>query len=173
MKVQHYACLCSSCCHLGYPKPILGPTRLLGSASVDLWEGSAWVCKFGRLTDPVSSNATPTSVVESLRGSQFAHFECHGVLETEKPFDASFKLHGGSRLTLLDIARSQLPDAEFAFLSCCHPAEITNKSVAASPYGRHAVLQISKRSRDYVGGGYGRAKSGQELLQVVVPREDA
>ena len=48
-----------------------------------------------------------------------------GVLETGKPFEASFNLHGGSRLTV----RSRLPDAEFAFLSCCHAAEITEESI--------------------------------------------
>ncbi|KAH9028200.1 CHAT domain-containing protein [Lactarius pseudohatsudake] len=82
------------------------------------------------VADLVSGKATPSSVVEGLRGSRLAHFACHGVLETGKPFDASFKLHGDSRLTLLDIVRSRLPDAEFAFLSCCHAAEITEDSVA-------------------------------------------
>ncbi|KAH9005594.1 CHAT domain-containing protein [Lactarius hatsudake] len=89
----------------------------------------------------VSSEATPSSVVEGLRGSQFAHFACHGVLETGKPFDASFKLHEGSRLTLLDIARSRLPDAEFAFLSCCHAAEITQDSVADESLHLTAAMQ--------------------------------
>ncbi|KAI9433884.1 hypothetical protein H4582DRAFT_2101246 [Lactarius indigo] len=41
----------------------------------------------------------------------------------EKPFDAGFELHGGERLTLLEIVRSDLPTAEFAFLSACHTAE--------------------------------------------------
>ncbi|KAH9059556.1 CHAT domain-containing protein [Lactarius vividus] len=82
------------------------------------------------VADLVSSKATPSSVVEGLRDSRFAHFACHGVLETRKPFEVSFKLHGGSRLTLLDIVRSRLPDAEFAFLSCCHAAEITGESIA-------------------------------------------
>ena len=80
------------------------------------------------VTGLISADATPSSVLEGLRGSQFAHFACHGVLETGKPFDASFKLHRDSRLTLLDIVRSRLPDAEFAFLSCCHAAEIDRKS---------------------------------------------
>jgi CHAT domain-containing protein len=82
------------------------------------------------VTDLVSSKATPTSVVEGLRDSRFAHFACHGELEAGKPFEASFKLHGGSRLTLLEIVQSRLPDAEFAFLSCCHTAEITEESIA-------------------------------------------
>jgi CHAT domain-containing protein len=89
----------------------------------------------------VSSEATPPSVVDGLRGSQLAHFACHGVLETGKPFDASFKLHGGSRLTLLDIVRSRLPHAEFAFLSCCHTAEITEESVADEALHLTAAMQ--------------------------------
>ena len=89
----------------------------------------------------VSAEATPSSVLEGLRGSQFAHFACHGVLETGKPFDASFKLHGGSRLTLLDIVQSRLPDAEFAFLSCCHAAEITEDSLADEVLHLTAAMQ--------------------------------
>ncbi|KAH8987922.1 CHAT domain-containing protein [Lactarius deliciosus] len=89
----------------------------------------------------VSSEATPSSVVEGLRGSRFAHFACHGTLETGKPFEASFRLHESSRLTLLDIARSRLPDAEFAFLSCCHSAEITQDSVADEALHLTAAMQ--------------------------------
>jgi CHAT domain-containing protein len=93
------------------------------------------------VVDLVSSKATPSSVVDGLRGSQLAHFACHGELATGKPFDASFKLHGGSRLTLLDIVRSQLPHAEFAFLSCCHAAEITEESVADEALHLTAAMQ--------------------------------
>ena len=89
----------------------------------------------------VSGEATPTSVLDGLRGSQFAHFACHGVLEAGKPFDASFKLHDGSRLTLLDIVQSRLPDAELAFLSCCHAAEITKESIADEALHLTAAMQ--------------------------------
>ncbi|KAH9005606.1 hypothetical protein EDB86DRAFT_3098631 [Lactarius hatsudake] len=68
-------------------------------------------------------------------------YDRSNLLETGKPFDASFKLHGGSRLTLLDIARSRLPDAEFAFLSCCHTAEITQDSVADEALHLTAAMQ--------------------------------
>ncbi|KAI9462889.1 CHAT domain-containing protein [Lactarius psammicola] len=81
------------------------------------------------VTSLISKQATPTSVIEGLRDHRFAHFVCHGNLETGRPFDASFRLHGGERLTLLDVVRSRLPNAEFAFLSCCHTAEITEKSI--------------------------------------------
>jgi CHAT domain-containing protein/tetratricopeptide (TPR) repeat protein len=93
------------------------------------------------VTGLVSNRATPSTVLEGLRGSQLAHFACHGVLETGKPFEASFKLHEGSRLTLLEIARSRLPDAEFAFLSCCHAAEITSESVSDEALHLTAAMQ--------------------------------
>jgi CHAT domain-containing protein len=38
-------------------------------------------------------------------------------------------LHGGENLTLLDIVRSQLPDAEFAFLASCHTAELSDENI--------------------------------------------
>ena len=93
------------------------------------------------VTGLVSAEATPSSVLEGLRGSQFAHFACHGILEAGKPFDASFKLHEDSRLTLLDIVRSRLPNAEFAFLSCCHAAEITKDSIADEALHLTAAMQ--------------------------------
>jgi CHAT domain-containing protein len=93
------------------------------------------------VTGLVSSRATPSTVLEGLQGSQLAHFACHGVLETGKPFEASFKLHGGSRLTLLEIVRSRLPNAEFAFLSCCHAAEITAESVSDEALHLTAAMQ--------------------------------
>ena len=93
------------------------------------------------VTDLVSTEATQSSVVKGLRGCQFAHFACHGVLETGKPFEASFKLHGDSRLTLLDIVQSRLPDAEFAFLSCCHTAEITEESIGDEALHLTAAMQ--------------------------------
>jgi CHAT domain-containing protein len=76
------------------------------------------------VTTFLSEMATPETVIEGLREHRFAHFVCHGLLETGKPFDASLELHKGN-LTLLGIVRSQLPAAEFAFLSACHTAELT------------------------------------------------
>ena len=89
----------------------------------------------------VSGEATPTSVIEGLRGNSLAHFACHGLLETGKPFDASFKLHEGEHLTLLKIVQSRLPDAEFAFLSCCHAAEITEESIFDEALHLTAAMQ--------------------------------
>ncbi|KAH9171556.1 CHAT domain-containing protein [Lactarius sanguifluus] len=85
--------------------------------------------------------ATPTSVIEGLRDHRVAHFACHGNLKAGEPFDASFQLHDGEQLTLLDIVRSRLPNAEFAFLSCCHTAELTEKSIADEALHLTAAMQ--------------------------------
>jgi len=84
------------------------------------------------VTTLVSRRATSSAAVKRLQDHRFAHFSCHGILETGKPFDASFSFklyrfinYQGERLTLLDIIRSRLPSAEFAFLSACHTAELT------------------------------------------------
>ena len=94
------------------------------------------------VTTLFSSKATPTAVVARLRGHPFAHIVCHGILEPGKPFEASFKLHKGKRLPLLDIVRSQHLDAEFAFLSACHTAELTEESIADEVLHLAAAMQF-------------------------------
>lgn len=82
------------------------------------WESIIRIRRFKQL---IGDRAAPDAVLRKLRKMQWVHFVCHGQLEGE-PFNSSLKLPGG-RLTLLDIARSNLPNAEFAFLSACHTAE--------------------------------------------------
>jgi CHAT domain-containing protein len=89
----------------------------------------------------VLKDSTSETTTESLRHHRLAHFACHGVLEEGKPFDASFILRGGNRLTLLDIVRSRLPTAEFAFLSACHTAELTDGSIADEALHLTAAMQ--------------------------------
>ena len=64
--------------------------------------------------------ANHDTVLLGLRTHAWAHFACHGRLE-DQPFHSSFQLHD-RHLTLVDLMRAQLPDAEFAFLSACHSA---------------------------------------------------
>ncbi|KAF8268862.1 CHAT domain-containing protein [Lactarius quietus] len=92
------------------------------------------------VTTLISAMATPRTVIEGLRHHRFAHFVCHGQLETGKPFDASLELHGDN-LTLLEIVRSQLPAAELAFLSACHTAELTEDSVDDEALHLAAAMQ--------------------------------
>jgi CHAT domain-containing protein len=89
----------------------------------------------------VSEDATSVNVKGALPSHTFLHLACHGNLEIGKPFEAWFKLEGKDRLTLLDIVRSHLPSAEFAFLSACHSAELTDKSVADEALHLAAAMQ--------------------------------
>jgi CHAT domain-containing protein len=66
---------------------------------------------------------------------------CHGLLEPGEPFNSSFKLYQGKQLSLIDIVRSQLPNAEFAFLAACHTAELTDKSPADEALHLAAAMQ--------------------------------
>ena len=93
-----------------------------------------------QVTTLISAMATPQAVIEGLKDHRFAHFVCHGLLETGKPFDASLELHKDN-LTLLEIVRSQLPAAEFAFLAACHTAELTEGSVADEGLHLTAAMQ--------------------------------
>ena len=81
------------------------------------------------VTSLISKAATSAKVIDGFHHHQFVHFACHGTLEAGKPFEAGFELYGDERLTLLEIVRSYLPNAEFAFLSACHTAEMTEGSV--------------------------------------------
>ena len=92
------------------------------------------------VTTLISAMATPETVIAGLKDHRFAHFVCHGLLETGKPFDASLELHKDN-LTLLNIVRSQLPAAEFAFLSACHTAELTEGSIADEGLHLAAAMQ--------------------------------
>jgi CHAT domain-containing protein len=81
------------------------------------------------VTSLVSEAATPAAVINGFHHHSFVHFACHGTLEAGKPFEARFELHGDTRLTLLEIVRSHIHTAEFAFLSACHTAEVTEGSI--------------------------------------------
>jgi CHAT domain-containing protein len=95
-----------------------------------------------QVTTLLSAKATPTAVLTRLRDHPFTHITCSAILKHGKPFEASFRLHGGKGLSLLDIVRSQLPDAEFAFLSCCHTAELTEGSLADEVLHLAAAMQF-------------------------------
>ncbi|KAI9441137.1 CHAT domain-containing protein [Lactarius psammicola] len=94
-----------------------------------------------QVTSLILEAATPATVIDGFHHNQFVHFACHGTLEAGEPFEAGFELYGGERLTLLEIVRSHLPTAEFAFLSVCHTAEVTEGSVADEGLHLAAAVQ--------------------------------
>jgi len=113
----------------------------------------------------ISARATPTAVLERLQDHGFVHIVCHGILEPGKPFDSSFKLYQGNRLTLLDIIRSRLPNAEFAFLAACHTAELTDGSPSDEALHLTAAMQYCG-FRSVVGTMWAMAdKDGRNLAK--------
>jgi hypothetical protein len=110
-----------------------------------LWEARSKSSRRSILRSQVSSpepRHPPRSSMASEH-HQFVHFACHGTLEPGKPFEAGFELHGDKRLTLLEIVRSDLPTAEFAFLSACHTAEVTEGSIIDEGLHLAAAVQYS------------------------------
>ena len=93
-----------------------------------------------KVTSLIAQSAKPTAVIDGFHHHGFVHFACHGTLEAGKPFEAGFELYGGARLTLLEIVRSHIPTAEFAFLSACHTAEVTEGSIMDE--GLHLVAAV-------------------------------
>ncbi|KAH9967823.1 CHAT domain-containing protein [Russula dissimulans] len=85
--------------------------------------------------------ATPPAVLEHLGDHRFAHVVCHGYLEHGRPLDSWFKLYRGDRLSLLDVVRSRLSRAEFAFLAACHTAELAEGSLADEALHLTAAMQ--------------------------------
>ena len=102
------------------------------------------------MTTLIAAAATPPAVLERIRDHRFTHIVCHGILEPGKPLDSGFKLYKGHCLSLLDVARSRLPNAKFAFLSACHTAELTNQSPADEVLHLAAAMQFC-RFRSVVG----------------------
>ena len=93
------------------------------------------------VTNHISEAATPAAVIDSIHRHGFVYFTFHGTLEAGKPFEAGFELHGDARLTLLEIVRAHLPTAEFAFLSACHTAELTEGSIVDEGLHLAAAVQ--------------------------------
>jgi tetratricopeptide (TPR) repeat protein len=113
----------------------------------------------------ISDAATPATAIDGFHHHQFVHFACHGTLATGKPFEAGFELHGGARLTLLEIVRSHLPTAEFAFLSACHTAEVTEGSIMDEGLHLAAAIQYCG-FRSVVGTMWAMAdEDGQDLAK--------
>jgi hypothetical protein len=73
------------------------------------------------LTGPA---ATRDAVLAALPGARWAHFACHGLSDMENPSASRLLLedHRDLPLTVVDVARLRLDDAELAFLSACSTA---------------------------------------------------
>jgi len=117
---------------------VASPDDALQQAFPEIWSIQRLDAK---VTTFMGTRARNSAVLDGLRDHRFTHFVCHGNLVPEKPFEAYFGLHEDNRLTLHDIVRSRLPDAEFAFLSACHTAELTEGSIADEGLHLTAAVQ--------------------------------
>jgi tetratricopeptide (TPR) repeat protein len=65
--------------------------------------------------------ATHDSVLGKLPAASWAHFACHGLSDLNDPSASHLILHDGL-LTVVDVTRLRLEDADLAFLSACSTA---------------------------------------------------
>jgi CHAT domain-containing protein len=72
----------------------------------------------------IGDRADRESLLPHLQQYPWVHFACHGHLAAKEPFLSSFQLHNDERLTLGDLIKARLSNAELAFLSACHSAAI-------------------------------------------------
>ncbi|KAG8877661.1 hypothetical protein FRB97_003215, partial [Tulasnella sp. 331] len=66
---------------------------------------------------------TRDAVLDGLKDTAWVHFACHGTQNLTDPFQSHFSLlTRDAPLTVLDILKTGLPQAELAVLSACHSA---------------------------------------------------
>ncbi|KAG8877459.1 hypothetical protein FRB97_003390 [Tulasnella sp. 331] len=66
---------------------------------------------------------TRDAVLDSLKDTAWVHFACHGYQNLTDPFQSHLSLlTSNAPLTVLDILKTGLPQAELATLSACHSA---------------------------------------------------
>ena len=117
------------------------------------------------VTSLISADATPERVINGFRHNQFIHFACHGTLVAGNPFESGFELDQHRRLTLLEIVCADMPTAEFAFLSACHTAEVTEGSIMDEGLHLAAAVQYCG-FRSVVGTMWAMADvDGQDLAE--------
>jgi CHAT domain len=84
-----------------------------------------------RLDTPVITlsgpQATRTAVIGALPAARRAHFACHGSANLSDPSASCLLLADSQRLTVTDIARLRLHDADLAYLSACSTARPGSK----------------------------------------------
>jgi CHAT domain/Tetratricopeptide repeat len=78
----------------------------------------------GKVDVRTGTAATHDAVLDALTGAQWAHFACHGHSDLADPSAGRLVLadHHNRPLTVVDLARLRVDDAELAFLSACSTA---------------------------------------------------
>ncbi len=78
----------------------------------------------GRVDVLTGAGATYRTAVAALPGARWAHFACHAAADLNNPSASALLLHDHRErpLTVMDVARLRLDDAELAVLSACSTA---------------------------------------------------
>jgi tetratricopeptide (TPR) repeat protein len=69
------------------------------------------------------SQAIHDTVIQVLPAARRVHFACHGTTSLASPSDSSLLLADHQQLTVTDVARLRLHDADLAYLSACSTAQ--------------------------------------------------
>ncbi|MUN36923.1 CHAT domain-containing protein [Actinomadura litoris] len=132
LTVPSYTPTLRSLIHCRRPRPPSGPRRpplivsLPDTPGADALVAARRESEILRRWRPDSrvlaaEDATVTAVRESLPDHAWVHFACHGIQTLARPGEGRLILHDGG-LTVREISRLRLEDAEFAYLSACHTA---------------------------------------------------
>jgi CHAT domain-containing protein len=123
---------------MGQPNDNLGERVRLP----DVREEIRRVDSLGNFADVlVGEKADRNTVLSRLQDHPWVHFACHGR-RANKPFLSIFQLHDDEQLTLIDIIKARLPNAELAFLSACHSAAIDTRGTPDESIHIAAALQF-------------------------------
>jgi tetratricopeptide (TPR) repeat protein len=109
----------------------------------------------GQVTVLIGPEATHDAVCAALPAAEWAHFACHGSSDLTNPSTSQLLLADYQQrpLTVADIARLRLEDADLAFLSACSTARpsarLTNEAIhLASAFQlagyRHVIATLWK-----------------------------
>ncbi|KAG8903968.1 hypothetical protein FRB99_002447 [Tulasnella sp. 403] len=116
---------------LMYPFPsivVISQPNTEGEAELHVQTEIAYICQNLRASTLLEGPAgTPDAVISHIPKHTWAHFSSHGYPGKDNPLRSYFPLHGG-RLEVLDILRTQTPDAELAVLTACHTASADTKT---------------------------------------------
>ncbi|KAG8900137.1 hypothetical protein FRB99_006211 [Tulasnella sp. 403] len=75
----------------------------------------------------MDDQATRDIVLSAMASREWVHLSCHGNINRDNPLLSHFALYDGS-LSLLELMKQRLPNAELAFLSACYSAADDSKA---------------------------------------------
>jgi tetratricopeptide (TPR) repeat protein/CHAT domain-containing protein len=85
--------------------------------------------------------ANGKTLLHWLQQYPWVHFACHGY-QADQPFLSYFQLHNDERLTLVDLIKARLSNAELAFLSACYSAAVDIHNTPNEAIHLAAALQF-------------------------------